>query len=451
MATPWKMTRRAALKTAAAAAALPLVHIRGTSAATTTLKVGFWDHWVPGADAVMKQQVEDWGKKNNVNVALDFITSSGNKLLVTAAAESQSGAGHDLMTFGTWDAHNYADKLEPMDDVIKALEAKAGPFNAVSRYLAQSKAGSWSAVPTTWGSQSKPCCARISMLKKYIDLDVTQIYPNHEAQPGLAKDWTWEGDFIKAAEAASKDGHPFGLGLGQTSDSVDWVGALFTAYGADLVSASGKPQVNSAEVNQVLEYAQKLVTLLPADAVSYDDASNNRALISGKSALIMNPPSAWAVAKHDAPTVAADCWTFPNPAGPKGRFVPYLGFFWGVWKFSQQKQAAKELIEYLMQREVVQAREPATEGYDLPPQTSMMDFKIWSEVEPPPGTVYNYPLRPWNQAEFSIACAPAPADIAVQMYNAGVGSTMLAKLKSGSSIKDVISWAENQVEGFVQP
>ena len=60
----------------------------------------------------------------------------------------------------------------------------------------------------------------------------------------------------------------------------------------------------------------------PADAVSYDDASNNRALISGKSALIFNPPSAWAVAKRDAPPVAADCWTFPAPAGPKGRFVP---------------------------------------------------------------------------------------------------------------------------------
>ena len=52
--------------------------------------------------------------------------------------------------------------------------------------------------------------------------------------------------------------------------------------------------------------------------MSYDDASNNRALISGKTALIWNPPSAWAVAKRDAPQVAADCWTFPNPARAQG-------------------------------------------------------------------------------------------------------------------------------------
>jgi ABC-type glycerol-3-phosphate transport system substrate-binding protein len=449
MTTNWKMTRRAAWKTAAAAATLPLVHVRGAGAATK-LKVGFWDHWVPGADAAIKKQVDDWAQKNNVTVELDFITSSGNKLQVTSAAEAQAATGHDLMTFATWDAHNYADKLEPMDDVIKSLEAKAGPFNDVAKYLCQNKAGNWVAVPSTWGSQAKPCCGRISMLKDFMGLDVTQMYPAHENQ-GAGKDWTWEGSFLKAAEAAMKGGHPFALGLGQTTDSVDWVGALFTSYGAELVDKEGKIQVNSPAVNQVLEYAQKLVKFLPADAVSYDDASNNRALISGKSALVFNPPSAWAVAKKDNIKVASDCWTFPNPAGPKGRFIPYLGWWWGVWKFSKEKTAAKEMIEYLMQRDVVQAREPATEGYDLPPQNSMMDFKVWSEVEPPKGVVYNYPLRPWNNAEFGIACAPAPADIAVQIYNAGVGPTMLAKLKGGASIKDVISWAQNQVEGFVQP
>ena len=450
MTTSWTMTRRAALKTATAAAALPLVHLRGAGAATT-LKVGFWDHWVPGANKVIQQQVEDWGKKNNVVVALDFITSSGNKLLVTAAAEAQAGAGHDILQFGTWDPHNYADKLDPVDDVIKALEAKAGPFNGVSQYLAKGKSGNWIAVPTTWGSQSKPSCARISLLKNYSGLDVTQMYPAHETNGDAAQKWTWEGDFLRAAQAASKDGRPFGLGLGQTPDSVDWVGALFTSYGAELVDKSGKPTVNSAAVNQVLDYAKTLVPYLPADAVSYDDASNNRALISGKSALIFNPPSAWAVAKTDNPPVAADSWTFPNPAGPKGRFVPYLGFFWGIWKFSQQKAPARELIEYLLQRDVVQAREPVTQGYDLPPQVSMQNFDIWSQVEPPKGTVYNYPLRPWHKAAFSIAAAPAPADIAVQIYNAGVMPTMLAKLKGGAGVKDVISWGQNQVEGFIQP
>jgi ABC-type glycerol-3-phosphate transport system substrate-binding protein len=449
MTTSRRMTRRGALKLGAAATALPLVHIR-TGHAAGKLKVAFWDHWVPGADVIMKQQVDGWAKKNNVDVEVDFITSNGNKLQVTAAAEAEAGAGHDMMTFFTWDTHNYHTKLAPVDDVVNELISKAGPFNDVSAYLAKID-GHWMSVPTTWGTQTKPSCARISLLQKYIDVDITKMYPAHEVKPPEGADWTYEGAFIKAAEAAFKDGHAFGLGLGQTTDSIDWVGALFNSFGAELVDASGKPQVKSEPVRQVLEYAQKLVKFLPPDTVSYDDASNNRSLISGKGALIFNPPSAWAVAKRDAPKVAADCWTFPSPAGPKGRCIPFLGYYWGVWKFSRNASAVKELMTFLMLREQVAQREPYTVGYDIPPQNSMMNFDIWSQVEPPKGTVYNYPIRPWHQATPSLAAAPAPADIAVQIYNGAVLPTMLAKLKAGSSIPEVISWADNEVQGYMQP
>ena len=111
---------------------------------------------------------------------------------------------------------------------------------------------------------------------------------------------------------------PFAIGLGQTTDSVDTAGALFRAYGAELVDKDGKITVKSDKVRAVLEYGQKLVKVLPADAVSYDDASNNRALISGQSALIWNPPSAWAVAKRDAPKVAAGLLDVLRPGRARG-------------------------------------------------------------------------------------------------------------------------------------
>ena len=200
----------------------------------------------------------------------------------------------------------------------------------------------------------------------------------------------------------------------------------------------------------MLEFAQRLVKFYPEDAVSYDDASNNRALISGKSALIFNPPSAWAVAKRDAPQVAADCWTFPAPPGPKGRFVPTLSYFWGVYSFSPNKTAAKELIEYLMQREQVEARCIAVDGYDLPPYAKLIDFKIWEEVEPPKGTVYNYPIRPWPTSSRSLTAAEASPDIAVQIYNRAIHNQMMARLKEGQTIPQVIAWAQDELEGFTR-
>jgi len=442
------MSRRNAVKLGAAAAALPLVHIR-TAAAAGKLSIGFWDHWVPGANDTMQKQVDAWAAKNKVEVTADFITSSGGKLQMTPAAETQAKTGHDVMTFVSWDIQNYADSMEPVDDQMKRLEAANGAANDVVTYLAKVK-GHWIAFPSTTGTQTKPPCARISWFKKN-GLDLQAMYPTKDEKNALQDAWTWEG-FMKYAELAKKDNMTFGLGMGSglNTDATDTHGALFAAYGATLIDGEGKSQLKSDAMHQVLEFAQKLVKSYPADAVSYDDASNNRALISGKSALIFNPPSAWAVAKRDSPDVAADCWTFPAPAGPKGRFVPTQDFFWGVYSFSQNKSAGKDLVEFLMQRDNTEARCIVSSGYDLPPFAKLNDFKIWEEVEPPKGTVFNYPLRSASGQKPSLTAMEASPDIAVQIYNRGIHNQMLARLREGQTIPQVIAWAQDELEGFVR-
>jgi ABC-type glycerol-3-phosphate transport system substrate-binding protein len=441
------LSRRKALKLGAAAAALPLVHVRAAGAAGK-VSIGFWDHWVPGANDAMKKQVAAWSDKTKVDVQADFITSNGNKLLLTAAAEAQAKTGHDVLALYAWTALNYADNLEPANDVMKRLTGEFGPTNHVCEYLGKYK-DHWIAIPSSSGAQMKGPCGRISVLREKAGIDVTEMYPAKEGGSPTADNWTYD-TMLKAAEACQKANMAFGLGLGQTPDSVDWAGAMFRAFGAALVGGEGDIKVKSDEVRQVLEYAQKLAKWLPAEAASYDDASNNRVLISGKSALIFNPPSAWAVAKRDNPSVAADCWTFPAPAGPKGRFTPYLPFFWGVWNFSPNKEAAKDLITYLSERKQVEERCVAVSGYDIPPFDSMLDFKVWEEVEPPKGTVYNYPLRPWHKTQAWLAASEAPPEIAVQIYNRGTMPTMIAKLQSGQSIDEAIAWAQEELEGFVR-
>ena len=86
-----KVSRRRALKLGAAAAALPLVHIR-TAGAAGKLSIGFWDHWVPGGNDVMQKQVNAWAAKNKVEVNVDFITGNGNKLHADGRGR---GAGED--------------------------------------------------------------------------------------------------------------------------------------------------------------------------------------------------------------------------------------------------------------------------------------------------------------------------------------------------------------------
>jgi ABC-type glycerol-3-phosphate transport system substrate-binding protein len=443
-----KVTRRDTLKIAAAAAVLPLVHIRSAGAAGK-LSVAFWDHWVPAGTPMMQTIVGEWAEKNKVDVQADFLTSVGSKINITMAAEAQAKTGHDIYAFDQWTVHEFADSLEPVDDVMQNLMGKYGKVSGAVEYLGKID-GHWMAVPVGWGSAPLATCGRISLLKQHAGVDLQKWYPDHPSTPDAGKEWTYEKQ-LEVAERLFKAGYPIGFGCG--SDSTDarqtW-GATFGAFGADLVDAKGNITTDTDSVMAAMEYCKKMTQFMFPDTVSWDDASNNRALISGKSAMIWNPPSAWAVAKRDAPHIAADCWTFPNPRGVKGRLVPHRPYFWGIWKFAQNKSAGRALIEFLSQREQVERLAVPVAGYDIPPFLSMSDLKIWTEVEPPKGTIYNYPVRPWHDADYYIPGSSAPPDIAVQMWNRSVVPGMVSRLMSGQSIKESIAWGKDEIQGFIR-
>src|SRR5207302_6919630 len=69
-------------------------------------------------------------------------------------------------------------------------------------------------------------CA-LPIYKQHCDLDLTKIFPaNDSRDPKLVDSWNWDL-YVKTAEQLHKAGFPVGLPMGQTSDAIDWVGALF--------------------------------------------------------------------------------------------------------------------------------------------------------------------------------------------------------------------------------
>src|SRR5262245_12796068 len=353
------------------------------------------------------------------------------------------------MSHRDWSIRTNAELLEPLDEIAAELIKQYGPISPVAEYLAKIK-GAWRGVPAASGSQVKPCCSRLDLYKQHAGIDLREIFPPDESQWDAAKTDTWSWDaYLAAAEKLFKAGYPVGLGMGQTSDSVDWVGALFNAYGVVMVDAKDNIRINSDETRAVLVYAKKLMAAMPPDVYAWDDAGNNRWLISGKGAGIMNPPSAWAVAKRDNPKVAENCWTHPMPRGPKGRFVGQLPQFYGLWSFSKNKAAAKDLLLHISQKPQVAKLVQASFGFDLPSFRSMYDLDTWKTVEPPLGTVYGYPPRADEQT--SIAAAPARSEVGAQIYNQAINTVMVAKFtQGGEKLDTVIKWAENELEGTLR-
>jgi len=441
-----RLTRRqfVAATAATSAALITAPYVRGAYAAGK-LSMGFWDHWVPGANQASTDLVNEWAAKEKVEVSIDYITSNGRKNEITIAAEAQAKSGHDILAMATWWPHAQAELLEPMNDVVEPLLKSNGAVNGTVQYLG--KAGDkWLGVPTCIGSQIKGPCSRIDLMKKYANIDVQAIYP--VGSPPNADNWTFD-TFLKAAEACQKGGYPFGIGLGETSDSVDTAGAIFQSFGAELVDAKGNLTIKTDAMREALDYYKRLIAFLPPDAPSWDDASNNRWLVSGRGAMIMNPPSAWAVAKRDAPQVAQQCWTHGFPAGPKGRFAPYLPYFWSVWSFSKNKEAAKSLLTHLSQPTSIEKLVAASGGYDLPAYEKLTSLKTWAEEGPPKGTLFHYP-DPYKHQKLSIAASPAPPKIAQQIYVQATLTKLALRYAQGEKMESTLAWAEGECEGFMR-
>src|SRR6476619_3089634 len=114
-----RVTRRPLLeRTAVPTTALVAARFVRGADAPGKLSIGFWDHWVPGANKASETLCKEWGEKNKVEVSIDYITSQGNKNLLTIAAEAQAQSGHDIFAFPSWQPQDHANRLEPVDDIM---------------------------------------------------------------------------------------------------------------------------------------------------------------------------------------------------------------------------------------------------------------------------------------------------------------------------------------------
>jgi hypothetical protein len=446
-----KFTRRTLLKTgavAAAASTLPLPFMHGAHAAGK-LNVAFWDHWVPGANDVLAKLCKDWAAKEKVDINIDFVTSQGDKLMLTSAAEAQAKSGHDMITLPIWYGPAHTDDLEPADDVWAELIKRHGPTTASMTYIAKQE-GHWIAPPALPNTLTLPSVGRIDIFKEAVGIDLTKMYPAKGGTPDkeLQDKWTWDF-FLDAAEKCHKAGHPFGLPIGLTSDTSNWIGAIFNAHGAELVDKDGNVTVKSDPVKHMLDYFKRLTPFLSSEVYAWDDAGNNKALISGQASLIFNPPSAWAVAVRDAPKVAEQCWHFSSPKGPKGRFDAAQPSTWGIWKFSPNKAAAKALSLALWETDSVKQLVAASKGYDIPCFATLRDFDTWANEGPPKGGIWNYPPR--GDVIESVSGSPAPYKIANQIFAQATMSKMIQQYtQQGKSMNDALDWAANELDGFMR-
>src|ERR1700746_3230591 len=109
-----KLSRRQFVAaTAMSSAALVTAPYVRSAHAAGTLSIGFWDHWAPDANATSRALAKEWADKEKVEVQIDYITSQGNKNLVTIAAEAQAKSGQDILAIPRGWVQAHSEVLAP--------------------------------------------------------------------------------------------------------------------------------------------------------------------------------------------------------------------------------------------------------------------------------------------------------------------------------------------------
>ena len=418
------VTRRRFLRTSmsgmAGLAGIVALRLPPSSAQSREVSMLSWAHFVPQADQALHDIGKHFTQATKINVRFDHLQEA--QLPAKLAAEVETRTGHDLLMLRMHTPLLHATNLADMSDVIDTLTNKYGPLYDFCKEAAFSK-DHWVGMPAYHGAFPG------SYNKKYFD-EVGEKAPD-----------TWE-ELLSAGNKLKAKGHPVGIPISQTNDAVSTFGPIMWAYGAKAVDADGKTvAVNSAETAEAIEYVKRLYReAMEPEVLSWDDASNNRFLISGKGSWIANPQSHYLTAKTRNMPVTQDIYFQLMPAGPKGRHTTTFIRSFGVWKFSKNIEPAKEFVKFFFDKENYDVYVNAAQAFDAPVFKSMEDHPVWKidpKYEPikesaPFGHLYGW---------------PAPGDErSQQVTNNYIIPIMFAKAVQGASTTEAMAWAEDAIK-----
>ena len=414
-----RMTRRKFLATTSAVGAAALAGRAPAFAQKRELSLLSNNHFVPAADDELRRQADVFSKQAGVTVKVDTIQAL--QLPAKRAAEAQSQSGHDLVILSHADPFLFENSLVDVSPLVDSLGKKYGgwyPFGAESALTGSG----WKAVPWYW--VAFPATYNMAHYKK----------------AGLEYPKTWD-ELLKQAKILKKQGNPVGIAISHCGDANTSLWAVLWSYGAKVLEADGKtPAIVSEKTAQVIEWYKELYRDgMEPEVLSWDDASNNRFILSGKGSWLHNPISPYNTALKEMMPFADDINHHPSPAGPAGiHSAPGINAL-GIWKFSKNAELAKEFVQFLFRKENFDAWIVAANAFNQPPVRDLADHPIW--VRNP-----KFAMLP-KEAEYAHARGwpSKPNDAVRRVENNYVLPDMVTKAVNGMPTKRAMEWAQDQI------
>ncbi|TME18762.1 MAG: carbohydrate ABC transporter substrate-binding protein [Chloroflexi bacterium] len=374
-------TRRRFLKAAglvaAGAAAVPILEAcgggggGGGGALTTgkapvprqgaSIRLLQWVHFVPAADTEFIRQCTEFGTKYGVTVAVERITA--DQLIAKTAADVESNSGPDIIQMQYGWPHLYDAACVDVSNEVGILKSKLGAVASVNDAFCKVN-GVYKAIPYTIVPNA--FTYRTDLL----------------SQAGVT---SWPKTWTEFAAAAAKmkaanlqpfaqtDGHAYG-------DSLTMWNPVLWSHGATEVKADGKTvTINSKETRAAIAWAQNAVKGGFVVHPEWLDPDNNQAYHANRISATLNGASIYIREKVEFHHYDSVSDNGVVPAGPKGLYTMNLIFNHAVMKWSPEKETAKALIMYLMDKTNYLKYTDIAGGYNAGPFAAFDNDPVWTK------------------------------------------------------------------------
>jgi len=223
-----------------AASVGPYILTGPARAATRTLKILQWSHFVPAYDKWFDNTyTKQWGEKNDTQVIVDHVGIPA--INSRAAAEVSAQKGHDLFMF-LWPAPSYETQVIDHKEIYDECAKKHGkPIDL--------------AVKSTYNPKTKKYFGFSDSfvpdpVNYRIDLWTEQGMPHGPT--------SWEDVLHVGKKIKDKRGIPVGIGLSSELDTAMAVRTILYAFGGSVQDEHGKVVVDSPHTRDAVAFVKEL-------------------------------------------------------------------------------------------------------------------------------------------------------------------------------------------------
>jgi multiple sugar transport system substrate-binding protein len=363
-------------------------------------------------------------------VAVERITADQLQTKTAAAVEASSGPDIIQMQYG-W-PHLYTSQCEDVTNEVNILKQKLGTVaqvnDAFSKVDGVYRAIPYTVVPNAWTYRTD-----------YFQKAGITAFPKNwdEFTQACAK--------LKAAGVpplAQSDGHAYG-------DSLTMWNPVLWGFGGKEVNSDGKTvAINSKETRNAVKWAQGAVKAGFVPHPEWLDPDNNQAYHADRISGTLNGGSIYIREKVEFHHFDKVTDNAVLPAGPKGLYTMNLIMNHAVMKYSPEKETAKALILYLMDKANYLKYTQVAGGYNAGPFSAFDNDPVFfgADADPKmkpfqavvkPGKWPGWPAPPSKQTAQAQTQYIVADMFAKSLQNNGEGDAEAAVKEAESRLKAI--------------